>query len=95
MEHSVPSLHFACAINAHYACNFTRIIESRDSLTWDALFARVGTLVMPIPPHAYSLTGTQMQNRFRSPYTLSMRPIGVQYLTCFSVASGNTPSSRE
>lgn len=60
--------------------------------------AKVGaalTRSQPAAQSAYSLTGTQLQNRFRSPYTLSTRPIGVQYLLCFKDASGKTPTSRE
>jgi hypothetical protein len=36
----------------------------------------------------YSVIGTQLQNRLKSPYTLSTRPIGGQYLTALSVVSG-------
>src|SRR5690606_17446141 len=38
--------------------------------------------------------GMQEQNTFLSPWTLSTRATGGQYFCCFSVASGNTASSR-
>lgn len=40
------------------------------------------------PRYANSLTGTQLQNRFRSPYTLSTRPTGDQYLAWRKAATG-------
>lgn len=43
---------------------------------------------------ANSLTGTQLQNRFLSPYTLSTRPTGDQYLACRSAATGKAAVSR-
>lgn len=46
------------------------------------------------PSSAISLSGMQLQNTFLSPYTLSTRATGGQYFCCFSVASGNTASSR-
>jgi len=40
-------------------------------------------------------TGTQLQNRLRSPWTLSTRPTGGQYFRSRSAATGNAASSRE
>ena len=39
-------------------------------------------------PYPSSLTGTQLQNRLRSPYTLSTRPTGAQYLAPRRLATG-------
>jgi hypothetical protein len=40
-------------------------------------------------------TGTQLQNRLRSPWTLSTRPTGGQYFARRSVATGKAAVSRE
>ena len=40
-------------------------------------------------------TGTQLQKRLRSPWTLSTRPTDGQYFTRLSEATGNTAISRE
>lgn len=46
-------------------------------------------------PEDSASTGTQLQNRFRSPYTLSTRPTPGQYLTFFRLAVGKAAISRE
>jgi hypothetical protein len=40
-------------------------------------------------------TGTQLQNRLRSPWTLSTRPTGGQYFCRTSACTGNAACSRE
>ena len=43
---------------------------------------------------SYSLSGTQLQNRLRSPQTLSTRPTGAQYFWRRRLGSGKAATSR-
>src|SRR3546814_8696635 len=52
-----------------------------------------GSLNASISP-LNSLIGTQEQNTFLSPHTLSTRATGGQYFCCLSEGSGNAASSR-
>ena len=49
---------------------------------------------VPASHSAQAETGTQLQNRLRSPWTLSTRPTDGQYLPRLSEATGNTAISR-
>jgi hypothetical protein len=44
---------------------------------------------------AYSVTGGHEHTRLRSPWTLSTRPTGHQYLSVREVPAGKQPSARE
>ena len=44
---------------------------------------------------AYSVTGGHEHTRLRSPWTLSTRPTGHQYLSVREELAGNQPSARE
>src|SRR6478736_2196808 len=52
-----------------------------------------GSLKASISP-AKALIGTQLQNTFLSPYTLSTRATGGQYFCSLSTGSGKAASSR-
>lgn len=56
----------------------------------------IGVVAPGLKPFAYSAspTGTQLQNRLRSPYTLSTRPTAGQYFTALRLATGKAPTSR-
>ncbi len=45
--------------------------------------------------YSYASSGTQAQNRLRSPYTLSMRETGGQNLAALTQAAGKAACSRE
>lgn len=52
---------------------------------WQARQARVGRIARG---YSAALTGMQLQNRLRSPYTLSTRPTLAQYLLLRRAATG-------